>query len=36
VWVAGGRPGLLTGDELAGYQAQAAQLAPPDLVSWLH
>lgn len=27
---------FLTAEELAGYQERAAQLAPPDLLSWLH
>jgi hypothetical protein len=27
---------LLTDDELARYYARAAQLAPPDLLAWLH
>lgn len=27
---------LLTPDELADYQARAAELAPPDLLAWLH
>jgi hypothetical protein len=35
-----GRPGaareVLTGAELAAYRARAAQLAPPDLLAWLH
>jgi hypothetical protein len=35
-----GTPGagreILTGGELAGYCARAAQLAPPDLLDWLH
>ncbi len=35
-----GRPGaageILTGEELAEYDARVARLAPPDLVAWLH
>jgi hypothetical protein len=31
-----GQPGTADRRWLAGYQAQAAQLAPPDLLSWLH
>lgn len=27
---------LLTDDELAGYRARVAELAPPDLLDWLH
>ncbi|MGC9665136.1 sulfotransferase domain-containing protein [Planosporangium sp. 12N6] len=27
---------LLTPDELAGYRARAARLAPPELLAWLH
>jgi aryl sulfotransferase len=27
---------ILTADELAGYHARVAQLAPPDLLAWLH
>ena len=27
---------LLTGQEMAGYHARAAALAPPDLLAWLH
>jgi aryl sulfotransferase len=27
---------ILTADELAGYYARVAQLAPPDLLAWLH
>jgi aryl sulfotransferase len=27
---------LLTGQELAGYHARVARLAPPDLLTWLH
>jgi hypothetical protein len=27
---------LLTDDELAHYEARAAELAPPDLLAWLH
>jgi len=27
---------LLTGAERARYHAYAAQMAPPDLLSWLH
>jgi hypothetical protein len=27
---------LLTAEELAGYQARTAQLAPPELLAWLH
>lgn len=27
---------ILTQDEIAAYQARAAQLAPPDLLRWLH
>jgi aryl sulfotransferase len=27
---------LLSDEELAGYHARAAQLAPPDLLAWLH
>lgn len=27
---------VLTGDDLARYRARAAQLAPPDLLAWLH
>ena len=27
---------LLTDDEFAHYLARAAQLAPPDLLAWLH
>ncbi|MFJ9566268.1 sulfotransferase domain-containing protein [Streptomyces fuscichromogenes] len=32
----GSGAGLLTDGELAGYQARAAALAPPDLLEWLH
>ena len=35
-----GAPGahqeVLTGTEIAHYHARAAQLAPPDLLAWLH
>lgn len=27
---------ILSGDELAGYHARVARLAPPDLIEWLH
>jgi hypothetical protein len=27
---------ILTADELAAYHARVAQLAPPDLLAWLH
>ena len=27
---------ILSDEELAGYHARAAQLAPPDLIEWLH
>jgi hypothetical protein len=27
---------ILSDDELASYDARAAQLAPPDLLEWLH
>jgi aryl sulfotransferase len=27
---------ILSDDEIAGYHARAAQLAPPDLLAWLH
>jgi hypothetical protein len=27
---------LLTADELAHYYARAAELAPPDMLAWLH
>src|SRR6476646_233832 len=27
---------ILSGDELAAYYARAAQLAPPDMLTWLH
>ena len=27
---------ILTADELTGYHDRVAQLAPPDLLSWLH
>lgn len=27
---------ILSGDELAAYHARAAQLAPPDMLTWLH
>jgi hypothetical protein len=27
---------ILTADELAAYHARVAQLAPPDLLTWLH
>ena len=27
---------ILTGEEMAGYHARVTQLAPPDLVEWLH
>lgn len=27
---------ILSDEELAGYHARAAQLAPPDMLAWLH
>ena len=27
---------VLSGDEIAGYHARVAGLAPPDLLAWLH
>jgi hypothetical protein len=27
---------LLSDEELASYHARAAQLAPPDMLAWLH
>ena len=27
---------ILSGEELAAYYARAAQLAPPDMLTWLH
>ena len=32
----GAGPELLSAEEMAGYHARAAQLAPPDLLGWLH
>jgi hypothetical protein len=32
----GDGPALLTDDELAVYHTRAAQVAPPDLLAWLH
>ena len=27
---------ILSDEEIAGYHARAAQLAPPDMLTWLH